>query len=100
MPQRDKVKVAPQKSGSSLDRSLYWKLRNTVTKFNDIKKKQYFKQKNSSSIDDSEKLWKALNEIMCKKSCSSQMYVECAGQFITRPYHVANYFNNFSNKVV
>ena len=55
MPQRDKVKVAPQKSGSSLDRSLYWKLRNTVTKSNYIKKKQYFKQKNSSSINDSEK---------------------------------------------
>ena len=37
---------------------------------------------------------------MCKKSHNSQMYVECEGQFITKPYEVANYFNSFFiNKV-
>ena len=37
---------------------------------------------------------------MCKKSFNSQMYVECAGQFITKPYDIANYFNTFFiNKV-
>ena len=33
-------------------------------------------------------------EIMCKKSRSSQMFVECEGK-CTKPNDVANHFNNF-----
>lgn len=48
-----------------------------------------------------------LNEIICRKTNNSQMiwslnsekYVECVGQFINRPYDMANYFHLFINKV-
>ncbi len=100
MLQRDNAKTTAQKSGCSLDKNIYCKLRNKVTNLNYTKKREYFKQKICNSVHDTKKLWKTLNELMCKKSRKSPNYVECAGQLITRPYEVANYFNNFFiNKV-
>lgn len=55
MLQRDNAKAAAHKSVCSLDRNNYCKLRNKVTKLNYIKKKEYFKQKNSNTVNDGKK---------------------------------------------
>jgi len=37
---------------------------------------------------------------MCKKPKSSPKFVECEGQFISKPHDIANYFNKFSTRKV
>lgn len=85
MLERDKSKVAAN--------NVFIVNTNTVTKLN-YNRKKYFQEKMCSSVNYSKQLWKTLNEILCNKSRNSPKYVECAGQFITRPYDVTKYFNN------
>lgn len=83
MLERDKVKAVAQNSGHTADRICYCKLRNKVTKLNHIKKKIYFKERIHTSSNDTKKLWKTLNDIMCRKARQSQKYVESDSHFIT-----------------
>lgn len=69
--QRDEAKITAHKSGCFLDKSLYCKLGNKVTKLNYIRKKEYFKQKKPQktpkkhcSVNDYEKIWQPQNEPM------------------------------------
>ncbi len=74
---------------------LFRKLRNKVTKLNYIKKRDYSKYKIRCAAGDSKKLWKTLNEMMCRKTNNFQGCVENEGQFIIKPLDIANYFNFF-----
>ena len=40
------------------------------------------------------KLWSTLNEIMGRKTNSTQPFIESDGLFIKKPFDVANYFND------
>ncbi|XDV11531.1 hypothetical protein PO909_000447 [Leuciscus waleckii] len=95
MRERDNAKAETLKSKSDLDERYYCKLRNKVTKLNRLKKKIYFSQKISNSSNNSKQLWKVINEIMCKKTKCSNMYLETAAEIITKPLDIANHLNDF-----
>ena len=41
------------------------------------------------------KLWKTLNELMGRSGDHTPSFIEADGSFITKPLHIANYFNDF-----
>ncbi len=61
---------------------------------NRIKKRTYYRQRISDSGQNSKKLWNVRNEIMDKRTaCSS--FIESDGIYLTKPFHIANYFNDY-----
>lgn len=92
---RDNAKKIANRLCCLSARQEYCKLRNLVTKLNKSKKKEYYKQRISEVKNDGKKLWTTMNEIMGRKSSTSSSFIQSDGVFITKPYEIANYFNNF-----
>lgn len=79
---------------------LYEKLRNSVTKINRSKKKEYFQDKLSKHKNNGEKLWATCNTILgrCENNFSS--FVEADSVHLTKTSEIADYFSMyFTDKV-
>ena len=82
---RANAKKMANKLGCPLARQEYC-IRNHVKKLNQIKKKDYQKQKITYVKNDRKKLWTTMNDIMGRKSKTSISFIHSDGAFITKPY--------------
>lgn len=64
-------------------------------KLNNNKKREYYRLKINDAKNDGKKLWRTLNNIMGRNSNMHAFFIETDGTFITKPYDIANYFNNY-----
>ena len=92
---RNTAKKKASESGSPVDWQIYCKLRNEVTKMNRKKKKCYYQTRINEIKSDSKLLWKTLNNALGRGSNRASSFIEVDGAFITKPYDIAQYFNNF-----
>ena len=100
MTQRNNVKAEAIKSNDAAKWSIYRKLRNYVTKLNETKKRNYFKNRLENAKLDSKKIWNTLNELTGRKVNQTPSYLEAEGHFLTRPLDIANYLGDyFNNKI-
>uniref|UniRef100_A0A8C7Z1Z2 ribonuclease H n=1 Tax=Oryzias sinensis TaxID=183150 RepID=A0A8C7Z1Z2_9TELE len=100
MKRRDNAKKVASNSKHVEDYTNYRILRNRVTKLNFLKKKEYFGQKICGSMNDSKRLWKVLQELMCKKTKTFNLNMEIGGIIVSKPFDIANHLNDFFiNKV-
>ena len=70
---RDKLKKAAVKSGSPLLLASYRHVRNKVNRLNIDLKRQYFTTKIQSSQGNMKETWKTLNQLMNKRSKSTNI---------------------------
>ena len=82
-------------SGSLADWQIYCKLRNNVTKMNRKKKKCYYQTRINEVRTDSKQLWKTFNNALGRGSNRASSFIEVDGAFITKPFDIAQYFNDF-----
>lgn len=67
-----------------------------MTKINRHKKKAYYQCKFEECKNDCRKIWRALNEAVCRnKTGKAPSFIEVEGDFITKPVDIASYFNTF-----
>jgi hypothetical protein len=66
-----------------------------VTKRNKKEKKLYYEAKINDIKNGGNKLWSSLNEIMGRKTNSTPSLIKSDGILITKPFDVANYFNDY-----
>ena len=92
---RNAAKQKASESGSLADWQIYCKLRNNVTKMNRKKKKCYYQTRINEVRTDSKQLWKTFNNALGRGSNRASSFIEVDGAFITKPFDIAQYFNDF-----
>ena len=95
MAQRDEMKSVSIKSGNVDVWKSYCSLRNQVTKINRKKKSVFYQNRINESKNYGKKLWITLNELMGRSGDNTPSFIEADGSSITKPLHIANYFNDF-----
>lgn len=96
MKERDQLKKTAVASGNSADWQAYRSLRNKVTQMNRQKKKHYYKTKFDECGKNSKQIWKMVNELLGRTDMSKMSsLIEDNGTVITKPFEIANYFNNY-----
>ena len=58
-------------------------------------KKLYYEAMLNDINNNGKKRWSTLNEIMGRKTNWSPSFIESDGLFITKPFDIANYFNDY-----
>lgn len=94
MLQRDKAKAVFQKSWSSV-RKMYCTLRNKVTKLIIVKSVVILNRKSLTLWIMKKNCVKHWMYKCAKRQNPFPKFVECEGQFSTKPHDFANYSNNF-----
>ena len=96
MQTRDKLKKAASKRKSQFLMDSYRQVRNKVNTMNSHLKKQYYTDKISSCQGNMKESWKTINELLNKRSKSSN--IECLKDLGTETVHkkeISNVMNNF-----
>ena len=96
MQTRDKLKKAASKRKSQFLMDSYRQVRNKVNTMNSHLKKQYYTDKISSYQGNMKESWKTINELLNKRSKSSN--IECLKDLGTETVHkkeISNVMNNF-----
>ena len=96
MQTRDKLKKAASKRKSQFLMDSYRQVRNKVNTMNSHLKKQYYTDKISSCQGNMKESWKTINELLNKRSKSSNF--ECLKDLGTETVHkkeISNVMNNF-----
>ena len=96
MQTRDKLKKAASKRKSQFLMDSYRQVRNKVNAMNSHLKKQYYTDKISSCQGNMKESWKTINELLNKRSKSSN--IECLKDLGTETVHkkeISNVMNNF-----
>ena len=93
---RDRLKKVAIKSKSSAMMTSYRKARNATNALNTKLKKIYYNDRISACKGDIKGSWRAINEIINKKSKSTNIdYIKNHGQEISNNSEIANVMNNY-----
>ena len=97
--ERDWLEKKAEKSGKIEDWAAYKKKKNFVNKELKRIKKDYYKGKLKETSGDQRETWKTLNELMGKKSNSTQINELQTPESISQPQEVANYLNTHFTEI-
>ena len=93
---RDKLKKKAIETGSPLLLSSYKHLRNQVNRFNNDLKRKYFTDSIQNSEGNTKETWKALNQLMNKRSKTTNIdYLKQEGNVLSNKKAISDTMNQF-----